>query len=70
MKFNVDKVEFNEAELEKIDVKNLFCENHEVVVQTLEKLKEVTKNPIFDFIIELAIDVEAKVYSKTCTVSV
>ncbi len=43
MKFNVDKVEFNEAELEKIEVKDLFCDNHEVVVQTLEKLKEVTK---------------------------
>lgn len=64
--FNVDKIQFDEAELAKIDVKKLFCENHAVVQEALEKLKEVTKNPIFDFIIELALDIEQKVFEKTC----
>jgi uncharacterized protein YjgD (DUF1641 family) len=66
-KFNLDKMSFDESELAKVDVKKLFCENHDTLVSCLEKLKDVTKNPIFDFIIELALDIEQKVFEKTCS---
>ncbi len=66
-KFDTSKIQFDEAELAKLDVKKLFCDNHLIVQEALEKLKEVTKNPIFDFIIELALDIEQKVFDKTCS---